>query len=75
MTAKQLTDQMQTEVRIQLDTAAIVGGLRSGEITRTPGERFDILVSRMRAHRAAGRMQAAAAAARMAKRLLKEMEG
>lgn len=69
MTNQQYFDQLRSETTVRLHSAAIIGALRSGELVRTPAERFDILVARMRAHHAAGRMQAAAAAARMAKRM------
>lgn len=74
MTNAQYFDQVRSETRVRQDSAAIVGGLRSGELRRTPAERFDILVARMRAHRDAGRLQAARACARMAKRMWARVE-
>ncbi len=74
MTAQQYFDSLRSETKIRLDSAAIAGALCDGTLRRTPAERLDILMSRMRAHKAAGRMQAARAAARMAKRLLDQMD-
>jgi hypothetical protein len=70
MTAQQLTDQMISDTRHRLDTAAIIGALASGELVRTPYERLLILSSRYKAHKAAGRVRAAAAVKRMADRLI-----
>ena len=68
-------EQITAEMRISYAGAAIIGGLRSGEIVRPPEERILILSARYKAHKAAGRVQAAAACKRNALRIMKNLKG
>lgn len=63
-------EQITAEMRISYASAAIIGGLRRGEIVRTPRERIEILSCRYKAHKAAGRMRAAMACKRNAQRIV-----
>lgn len=62
-------EKITSDMRISYATAAIVGGLRRGEIKRTVSERLAILSARYKAHKAAGRVQAAEACKRNAIRI------
>lgn len=75
MTTAQLEDQRLTDVRQQLDNAAIHGAVLRGELTWTYSERLDRLMTRLRGHQRHGRPQAAQACRRMVERMLDEMEG
>jgi hypothetical protein len=74
MTAQQLTDTMITDVRRQLDTAAIEGALARGEIVRTPAEQIDCLMVEMRRLVRAGEMDAARALRSQVMALLDELD-
>ena len=65
----QYNEQITAEMRISYASAAIIGGLRRGEIVRTPRERIEILSCRYKAHKAAGRTRAALACKRNAQRI------
>jgi hypothetical protein len=71
----QYNEHITAEMRISYATAAIIGGLRRGEIVRTPQERIEILSCRYKAHKEAGRMQAALACKRNAQRIFDSMKG
>lgn len=67
-------EKITSDMRVSYATAAIVGGLRRGEIKRTVSERLAILSARYKAHKAAGRVQAAEACKRNAQRIVNELK-
>jgi len=66
----QLLARIADDARATIDQARTQRALIDGTIGRDPFERFTRLLLRATAHKAAGRPQAAAAAARMARRIL-----
>jgi hypothetical protein len=75
MNTTQLQEQRIATVRRQLTTAEVSGALARGEVKRPTYERLLILSSRYMAHRAAGRVRAAAAVREMAMRIVDSLEG
>lgn len=67
-------EKITSDMRVSYATAAIVGGLRSGEIKRSVSERLAILSMRYKVHKAAGRVQAAEACKRNAQRIVNELK-
>lgn len=61
MTATQYTEQLITETRRQLDTAAVEAALAHGELERTPAETLDALTTELKALVRDGRTDAARA--------------
>lgn len=62
-------DQLATDARNTYAWAQVSGAIARGELVWTVRERIERLAIRYRAHKAAGRHQAAAACKRMAERL------
>lgn len=69
-----IQQQQIADTRYRIDGARLLSALRHGELRRSHSERLDILTLRMRAHRRAGRLNAARAVARRIEALLDEME-
>lgn len=67
--------EMEHEARTAYNWASVAGAVARGELRPTTYERLLRLSSRYKAHKAAGRLRAAAACKEMAMRIVDSMEG